>query len=116
MHRAVVALFSLAPIAVGACAGAPTARPASSAPLLFVTNEVSNDLSIVDTGRDEVVGTIAVGKRPWGIGLSPDGKRLFAANGPSDDVSVVDLDAEKEVARIRAGEGPWGIAVVTVVR
>jgi YVTN family beta-propeller protein len=39
-----------------------------------------------------------VGKRPWGITFSPDGKYLFAANGPSDNVSVVDLVAtEKEI-------------------
>jgi YVTN family beta-propeller protein len=51
---------------------------------------------------------IPAGKRPWGIGLSPDGTTLYVANGPSDDVSVVDLDAGKEVERIKVGGGPWG--------
>ena len=33
-----------------------------------------------------------VGKRPWGIALTPDGRKLYTANGPSNDVSVVDAD------------------------
>jgi YVTN family beta-propeller protein len=56
-----------------------------------------------------------VGTRPWGIGISPDGKFLFSANGPSNDVSVVDLAAGKEVMRVKAGASPWGIAIVAGV-
>jgi YVTN family beta-propeller protein len=60
----------------------------------------------------EVVNTIKVGTRPWGLTISPDGKYLFTANGPSNDVSVVDLAAAKEVARVKAGDSPWGVAIV----
>ncbi len=59
-----------------------------------------------------VLDNIAVGKRPWGIVLSPDGKYLFSANGPSNDVSVVDLATNKEIAKVKAGGSPWGLAVV----
>ena len=35
---------------------------------------------IVDTATNMVTGSIEVGDRPWGMALSPDGKRLvFAA-------------------------------------
>jgi len=54
-----------------------------------------------------------VGTRPWGMGVSPDGKFLFTANGPSNDVSVVDLQTNKELSRIKAGSSPWGIAVTS---
>jgi YVTN family beta-propeller protein len=67
---------------------------------------------VIDPATQEVLGTIKTGGRPWGIGLSPDGKSLYVANGPSNDVSVVDVATEKEVARVKAGEGPWGIAIV----
>jgi YVTN family beta-propeller protein len=66
----------------------------------------------VDAMTYQVLSTIKVGTRPWGITISPDGKYLFAANGPSNDVSVVDLATEKEITRVKAGEGPWGVAVV----
>jgi YVTN family beta-propeller protein len=67
---------------------------------------------VIDAKTYEVLNTIPVGKRPWGLALSPDGKYLFAANGPSDDVSVVDLAAEKEIARIPSPGSPWGVVVV----
>jgi YVTN family beta-propeller protein len=67
---------------------------------------------MVDTATDKVTGSIEVGDRPWGIGLSPDGKFLYTANGPSNDVSVVDLAANTVVKKIKAGDGPWGILVL----
>jgi prepilin-type processing-associated H-X9-DG protein len=67
---------------------------------------------VVDANTYEVLNTIPVGKRPWGITFSPDGKYLFTANGPSDDVSVVDLATEKEIARVKSPGSPWGIVAV----
>jgi YVTN family beta-propeller protein len=60
----------------------------------------------------KLVATIAVGQRPWGIALSPDGATLFAADGPANDVAVIDTKARRVIGRIPAGAGPWGIAVV----
>ncbi len=65
---------------------------------------------MVDAAGDSVVATIPVGRRPWGIALSPDGSRLYTANGFSNDVSVVDTRALKVIATIPAGDGPWGVA------
>ncbi len=80
---------------------------------LYVSNGRAGTISVFDAHSYELLDTIKVGTRPWGIGLSPDGKYLFAANGPSNDVSVVDLGLDKEVARVKAGASPWGIAIVT---
>lgn len=59
---------------------------------------------------------LGAGQRPWGVALSPDGKRAFTANGPPNDVSVIDLVPHKEVARIKVGTGPWGLAVGLISR
>jgi YVTN family beta-propeller protein len=67
---------------------------------------------VFDTHTFELLNTIKVGARPWGIEFSPDGRLLFSANGPSNDVSVVDLQTNKEVARVKAGGSPWGITVI----
>ena len=69
-------------------------------------------VTVLDAHSFNVDATIKVGKRPWGIVLSPDGKLLFSANGPSNDVSVVDLTQGKEIARIKAGTSPWGVTIV----
>jgi YVTN family beta-propeller protein len=52
-----------------------------------------------------------VGTRPWGVAITPDGKKLYTANGPSNDVSVIDTDSLKVIATIPAGQSPWGVAL-----
>ena len=46
---------------------------------VFVTNETSGDLSIIDGATLEVIGTVPLGKRPRGIHASPDGKTIYVA-------------------------------------
>jgi YVTN family beta-propeller protein len=53
-----------------------------------------------------------VGARPWGIGISGDGKKLFTANGPnSADVAIVDVATGQVEKRIATGGSPWGVVV-----
>jgi YVTN family beta-propeller protein len=56
-----------------------TAAPAASGPLVFVTNEVSGDITVIDPDTATAVATIPVGKRPRGIAVSPDGETLYVA-------------------------------------
>ncbi|MES1165973.1 MAG: hypothetical protein ABUR63_09450 [Verrucomicrobiota bacterium] len=49
-----------------------------------------------------------MGARPWGIGDSPDGKRLFTANGPSNDVSIIDAASGMAENRVTVGGAPLG--------
>src|SRR6476660_7338354 len=63
-------------------AGAPAAVPSpppQPALGLYVTNEQSGDLSVIDVETGTVVNTIKLGKRPRGIAASPDGTKLFIA-------------------------------------
>ncbi|MEY4905639.1 MAG: hypothetical protein RLZZ292_3454, partial [Bacteroidota bacterium] len=46
---------------------------------VYITNEDSEDLSIISTLTNEVVATVPVGKRPRGIRIAPDGKSVFVA-------------------------------------
>ena len=59
--------------ALAACSG----RPKGEA--VYVTNEVSGDLSVIDPATQTVVKTVQLGKRPRGMALSPDGKTLYVA-------------------------------------
>jgi YVTN family beta-propeller protein len=73
-------------------------------------------VAVVDASTYDLLNTIKVGKRPWGIDLSPDGKYLFTANGPSDDVSVIDVMTEKEILRVKSPGSPWGIVTVPTMK
>jgi YVTN family beta-propeller protein len=46
---------------------------------IFVTNEKSGDLTIIDGAENKVLATIPVGKRPRGIRVSPDGSTVYVA-------------------------------------
>jgi YVTN family beta-propeller protein len=46
---------------------------------VYVTNETSGDLSLIDGAKLEPVATIPLGKRPRGLQLSTDGTTLYVA-------------------------------------
>jgi YVTN family beta-propeller protein len=74
---------------------AQTVPAETSAPRLYVTNEVGGDLSVIDSGNYNVLATIPLGKRPRGIHPSPDHKTIYVAlsgspiAGPDVDESTV---------------------------
>ncbi len=46
---------------------------------MYVTNERSGDVTVINGADLKVVATIPVGKRPRGIHVSPDGKLVYVA-------------------------------------
>src|SRR6202041_2531419 len=94
-------------------------------PRIYVTNEVSGDLSIIDSGNYNVLATIPLGKRPRGIHPSPDHKTIYVAlsgsplAGPgvdegtlpppdksADGIGVFDVAQNKVVRMIKGGSDP----------
>lgn len=92
---------------------------------VFVTNETTGDLSILDGGTFEVIGTVPLGKRPRGIHASPDGKTIFVALSGSpiappgvdestlppadksaDGIGVYDVEQNKLVRILESGSDP----------
>jgi quinoprotein dehydrogenase-associated probable ABC transporter substrate-binding protein len=97
---------------------------------VFVTNERSGELSVIDPQSRSVVATVALGKRPRGMGLSPDGRRLYVAlsgspiAGPNvdestlppadksaDGIGVVDLGSLRLLRTIRGVSDPEQVSV-----
>jgi len=91
---------------------ADTAPAAAANPgyLAYVTNEDSNELTIIDTGADSVVATIAVGTRPRGVKVTPDGKTVFVAlsGSPKCPPTMPDEECEK----LKTDKSKDGIAVI----
>lgn len=143
-HRlAVIVLSCVASSLTGACsrADAPSATPAAentpaataplpTGPRLFVTNEVGNDLTVIDVASATPIATIPVGKRPRGLVLSPDGTLLYVAvsgtpiGGPNvdedtlppadkkaDGIAVVSVKDLKVLRTISGGSDPEMVAV-----
>ena len=62
-----------------ACAGSRTGRQEASAYRIYVTNENSGDLSVIDSSTHEVIDTEPLGKRPRGIRASADRRTIYVA-------------------------------------
>ena len=74
--------------------------------LAYVTNSMDNNLSVVDLRQRKIVATIATGRMPHGLRMSPDGRELYVASVDSNSVSVIDVARSDEVARIPVGKAP----------
>jgi YVTN family beta-propeller protein len=78
---------------------------------LYVTNEFSNTVSVIDTRTDQVVDTIAVGILPYGIAIDTISNRIFVSNIESDTVSVIDGPTNKVVSQVTNLSNPVGITI-----
>lgn len=97
---------------------------------VYVTNERSGDLSVIDGATHEVVATVPLGKRPRGIQVSPDRTQLFVAlsgspiAGPgvdesklpppdpsADGIGIVDIASLKLLRILRGVSDPEQLVV-----
>ena len=76
----------------------------------YVSNEDGETVSVLDTQKNEVVATIAVGKRPRGLKLNRDGSLLYVAVSglPKCPPSVPD----EECAKLKRDLSADGIATI----
>ena len=120
-YRAVILCFLL----LAGCTGTPSATekaddkktspqpqeskiapPAPGAYRIYVTNEVSGDLSVIDSSTNSVIATVPLGKRPRGIHASPDRKTIYVAlsgspiGGPNvdDPTSGISIEGRRTAA------------------
>jgi YVTN family beta-propeller protein len=117
--------------AIMASCSAPAPKEAAKPPepestyRVYVTNEASGDLSVIDPGKNEVIATVKLGKRPRGLHASPDGKTIYVALSGSpfappgtdesklpppdrtaDGIGVFDVASNKLVRVIPGGDDP----------
>jgi len=78
---------------------------------VYVANNGSNSVSVIDAAGNAVVATIPVGNVPYGIAVDPSGTRVYVANNGSNSVSVIDAASNAVVATIPVGDGPVGVVV-----
>src|SRR5213080_967446 len=79
--------------------------------LLYVSNELPNTISAIAPRTNTVVATIAVGKRPRGMALSPDRRTVYVALGEDDALGVVDVASGTMTRTIPANRDPELVAL-----
>src|SRR5579872_4356177 len=79
----IIPRHQMVPVAAFFCAFFLSLTPAKSQTggnyQIFVSEEHSGDVTVINGGNFEVTGTIHAGKRPRGIHASPDGKTIYVA-------------------------------------
>lgn len=77
----------------------------------YVTVSGDNAVKVVDLRSKSIAASIAVGKMPHGLRMSPDETRIYVSDMDESAVSVIDVAQRSEVARIPAGKAPVQVAV-----
>jgi YVTN family beta-propeller protein len=115
----------------GAAGAAPTfPGPTYSSPiamsaderLVWVVNPDVDTVSVIDTGTNRVVGTIAVGDEPQSVALDPANRYAYVANAAESTVSVIRISSPDPAAfkarvdrrvgrggKLTTGAEPWNI-------
>ncbi|MCU1236021.1 MAG: beta-propeller repeat protein [Candidatus Solibacter sp.] len=97
---------------------------------VYISNEGSGDLTVIDPVKMESLGTVAIGKRARGLHASADGKLIFVALSGSpfappgvdestlpppdksqDGIGVYDIAANKMLRKVPGGSDPEQFAV-----
>jgi YVTN family beta-propeller protein len=69
--------------------------------MLYVSTELSNDITIIDPHTNQVVGKVPTGQpESHMLAITTDGKRGYTANVGPGTVSVLDMVARKQIAVI----------------
>lgn len=72
---------------------------------IYVANESSNDVSVIDANTFQSVGAIpALNHSTHDLAVSRDGRRLYASNLASGRISVIDTAKRETIASIYTGE------------
>jgi gliding motility-associated-like protein len=95
-----------------------TATP-TAAGFAYITDESSNDVTVINTLTHSVITTIAVGTEPWGVSVSPDGTRVYVANNNNINggypgigtVSVISALTNTVISTITVGSAPYGVVI-----
>ena len=77
----------------------------------WVGNFKDGSVSIVDTQKAVVVGTVAVGNGPHGMAASLDGRNVYVGLDGGSTVAVINTASERLTGRIEVGRAPHGLAL-----
>ena len=87
---------------------------------VYVANADSGSVSVITIARNNVPSSIAsipldtsshTGSRPFGLALTPDGRKLFVAVYSWDEVLVISTESGLVTDTVAAGTTPYNVAI-----
>jgi len=75
---------------------------------MYVSNGLSNTVSVFDTNNYSLITTITVGNEPYGIALDNNGQ-LYVNNHLDDNISVINTSSNTVITTISTNSYPHGL-------
>jgi YVTN family beta-propeller protein len=97
-----------------ALAGAQTvgcAPNTANYPCVYVTEELSGDVAVINAITNTVIATVAVGNEPEGLAVTPNNAFAYVANSEDGTVSVINTATNTVVATIDMQNFPSQLAI-----
>ena len=67
----------------------------------YITNQGSNNVSVIDVVNNKVITTIEVGKAPVGVAVSTKLAKVFISNVDGQSISVIDSKKKQKIKKIK---------------
>jgi YVTN family beta-propeller protein len=94
---------------LGEIKGINIAAPSIDGRYLYAADSDLAIVAVIDTREDKVVKTIRVGRDPWRIYMSHDGKHGITINNGDQTISIIDTKSNTVVATLEAGPDMTGV-------
>ena len=75
-----------------------------------------NTVSVIDTAKDTVITNIPVDNSPFGVAVTPDGRKVYVANQGASTISVIATATDTVAATIPLGNGDGPAAFGIFIR
>ena len=79
---------------------------AAAGPYAYVANEGSGTVSVIDTSDDQVVVELAIGGKPRGMAITPDGRTAYVSDQTGNRLVVIDLSERRVTGAVVLGRSP----------
>lgn len=94
---------------LGEIKGINIAAPSVDGRYLYAADSDLGVVGVIDPREDKVIKVIRVGKEPWRIYMSHDGKYGITANNGDETISIIDTRTNSVAATLEAGPDMTGV-------
>ncbi len=94
---------------LGEIHGINIAMPSYDGKYLYAADGTLGVVGVIDPREDKVIKHIRVGKDPWRIYMSHDGKYAITPNNGDETISIIDLKTNSVAATLEAGPNMTGV-------
>jgi YVTN family beta-propeller protein len=78
---------------------------------LYITNTISNDVTVVSTVAKRTLRTIRVGEKPSHIAADTERREIYVTNEQSNNMSIINADDDSVLATVTVDVRPTGLTI-----